>query len=221
MDADGGTIAADAAQDIDAGPKGDRWFQESGKIIALRENSDLYLDEVRAAEIDELITRAKALEIDAPGIVFMNIFARPPAIMDRIYLQSTDSTMQAEWQRGDIETGNENLDALITSLQPTKIEAAPFDLVELWFARWVNIETLVNRLQEFPFLYASEVCECMDGDDIELEDGETEALLTFYVRWDDCFSGCLNAHWWQVVVPHDPAQPAEVVDEGGDPLPPP
>jgi hypothetical protein len=211
----------DASYEIDAGPKGDRWFEESANILALREQPGLYLDEERAAEIDALLTRARTIDLSAEGILIENIFARPPYVMDQINLWSSDSTIQTTWERGQVATGNKELDALLSSLKPAKIESAPFDLVRLWFARWVDIDELVATLEEFSFVDAYSVCECIDGDDIELADGETEAHFTLYVRWDDCFSGCLNSHWWKVVVPHDPEQPAELVDEGGNPLPPP
>jgi len=218
---DAGNDPADAQHDVDAGPKGDRWFMESGKILALREQAGIYLDEGRAEEIDEMIRRARLLDIDAEGVNFENIFARPAAMMDRIYLQSTDPEMQATWERGDIETGNEELNVLLNSLEPTKIETATSYLVQLWFARWVDIpelEALLN--EEFSFLYASLVCHCMDGDDIELVEEESQARLTFHFRWDDCQAGCLKDHWWEIVVPHDPDLTAELVDEGGTPLPP-
>lgn len=219
--ADAGVPGVDAGGGIDAGPKGDRWFQESGKIIALREQTGIYLDEERARQIDALIARAKLVDIDAEGVIFENIFARPLYMMDQMYLQSTDASMQAAWERGLIETGNRELDALLFSLQPTKVEKAPFDVVTLWFARWVDIEELGARFGDFSFLYSSPVCHCMDGDDIELVDEETQARLTFHVKWEDCHSGCLNDHWWEIIVPHDPGLPAELVDEGGNPLPPP
>jgi len=217
---DGGVGPNDASAAIDAGPKGDRWFQESAKILALREQPGLYLDEERATEIDGLIARAKEIDIDAEGVVFENIFARPLYMMDQMYLQSTDPSMQAAWERGQIETGNKELDALLLSLRPTKVEKAPFDLVLLWFARWVDIEELESRFAEFSFMYSSPVCHCMDGDDIELLEEENQARLTFHLKWDDCQAGCLNDHWWEIVVPHDPDLPAQLVDEGGSPLPP-
>jgi hypothetical protein len=218
---DAGMDPVDASPEIDAGPKGDRWFLESGKILALREQPGLYLDEERAREIDNLIARAKMVDIDAEGVIFENIFARPPYKMDQMYLQSTDPAMQAAWERGQIETGNKQLDALIDSLIPTKIEKGPFYLVNLWFARWVDVDELEARFAEFSFMYSGPVCGCMDGDDIELVEEEGQARFTFHLRWDDCQSGCLKDHWWQIVVPHDPGLPAELVDEGGTPLPPP
>jgi hypothetical protein len=218
---DGGLPTVDASPEIDAGPKGDRWFLESAKILALREQPGLYLDEERARVIDGLIARAKQVDIDAEGIVFENIFARPPYTMDQINLWSSDPAMYGAWERGVIETGNKELDALLQSLAPTKVEPVTSYLVELWFARWVDIDELIARLEDFSFLDAYSVCHCMDGDDIELVEEENQARLTFHLRWDDCFSGCLKDHWWEIVVPHDADLPAELVDEGGTPLPPP
>jgi hypothetical protein len=218
--ADGGAESQDAAPEIDAGPKGDRWFHESAKILTLREQPGIYLDEQREEEIDALLTRAKMVDIDTDAVIFMNIFARPIYLMDQINLWSSDPAVQEGWEQGKIITGDPELDDLLASLEPIKIEPYSLGLVQLWFARWVDIDELIARLEEFDYLDAYSVCTCMDGDDIVLVDEETVARFTFYVRWDDCFSGCLNAHWWEVVVPHDPELPAEVVDEGGNPLPP-
>ena len=218
---DSGVGPTDASPGIDAGPKGDRWFLESARILALREQPGLYLDDERAREIDDLITRAKQIDIDAEGIIFENIFARPPYMMDQINLWSSDPDMYGAWERGVIETGNKELDALLQSLEPTKVGPVTSYLVELWFARWVDIDELVARLEEFSFLDAYSVCHCMDGDDIELVEEEEQARLTFHLKWDDCEAGCLKDHWWEIVVPHDPELPAELVDEGGSPLPPP
>lgn len=218
---DGGRAPADGQHDVDAGPKGDRWFQESAKILALREQPGLYLDEERTAEIDELLVRANAIDIEAEGVVFMNIFARSPYRMDQINLWSSDDAILTAWERGEVATGDNELDALLSSLAPSRIEPAPLDLVQLWFARWVDIDELVARLEQFDHIDAYSVCTCMDGDDIELVEEGDRARLTFHFRWDDCFSGCLKDHWWEIVVPHDPDLPAELVDEGGTPLPPP
>ena len=86
----------------------------------------------------------------------------------------------------------------------------------LWFARWVDIDELTARLTEFSFLYASPVCHCIDGDDIEFLDGEADARFTFHRGWNDCFVGCISDHWWVVVVPHNPHPPAERVEEALD-----
>lgn len=221
VSSDGGAGRADATPAVDAGPKGDRWFLESARILALREQPGLYLDDERAREIDDLIARAKRVDIDAEGIIFENIFARPPYMMDQINLWSSDPDMHGAWERGVIETGNKELDALLRSLEPTKVGPVTSYLVELWFARWVDIDELVARLEEFSFLDAYSVCHCMDGDDIELVEEENQARLTFHFKWEDCYSGCLNDHWWEIAVPHDPELPAQLVDEGGTPLPPP
>jgi hypothetical protein len=211
----------DAAPEIDAGPKGDGWRLESAKLLALREQPGLYLDEERAEVIDSLLARAKEVAIDAEGVALEHIFARPVYYMDQMYLQSYDEEMQAGWESGMIETGDPALDLLLQSLEPSRIEPAAFGSVTLWFARWVDIEALEARFAEFGFLYSSPVCHCIDGDDIELTDGEAEARFRFHRKWGDCFVGCWGDHWWDVLVPHDPDLPAELVDEGGSPLPPP
>lgn len=161
------------------------------------------------------------MDIDAEGVALEHILARPLYQMDQIYLRSYDPAMQAGWESGVVATGNPELDMLLESLDPSKIEPAAFGSVTLWFARWVDIDELAARLAEFSFMYSSPVCGCTDGDDIELVDGEAEARFRFHRKWNDCFVGCISDHWWDVVVPHDPDLPAELVDEGGTPLPPP
>ena len=90
----------DAAPDIDAGPKGDGWRLESAKLLALREQPGLYLDEQRAEEIDALLARARAVDIDAEGVALEHILARPVYRMDEIYLRSYDPAMHAGWESG-------------------------------------------------------------------------------------------------------------------------
>lgn len=207
----------DAAPPLDDGPKGN-WRAESGKIIALREQTDLYLDEARGDEIDEILERARAVDSGHGQIRFSSMRALPAQMLDAVSLTTTDSSIEERWDAGEPLTGNEELDLFLQSLEPGGIRRTILNYFELRFARWVKIETLVARLEEFEHMQAWER-PYGDGDDILLAEEADGSLVRFIVKWGDCPSGCIWSHWWEVRVPRDPSLAAALVGEGGDPVP--
>lgn len=114
------------------------------------------------------------------------------------------------WGRGEVLTGNADVDALVTAydLRVTwhYLSGIIGHLVRLESPLRLNMEALGTRFEEIEGVSsAGDVLYGGDGNDITAEVRPVGLLLEFSVGFGDCPSGCSDRHFWSFLVRRDGA----------------
>jgi hypothetical protein len=191
--------------------------------LALRRQTTVRLDVALAREMQGALDRAW----------FANPVLRCADVL-HVYVGGGDTDLppdvSAAWQRGDLLTGNQAVDALMKEFEFTEVlysEAAGLRIYSLQFGEPANLDLLAQHFLDQTGIAAEPVPSSGDGDSISIARTPQEIDLglgtgwwmRFERKWGDCLAGCIYGRTWEVFVPGDGAEVA-MLAEAGDSIPP-
>lgn len=120
-----------------------------------------------------------------------------------------DAPELAEWRAGRVLTGMPATDSLVTRYELVLDRHFPlasigWDGYVLAAPQTLNLVALGERFERVAAIeHASPNSHGGDGNDITAERDGDAWLLTYWVKWGDCPSGCIAGHWWRFRVSDD------------------
>lgn len=142
------------------------------------------------------------------------------SIYNTIISVDPDAQWLQPWFTGDTLTGNAAIDTLLQTynLYPSEIHYFEYSYdVYLHSEIPINTTALAAKFAPLPDIqHAIPEMFGGDGNDVEVEIDDSHLTYNFYIKWGDCFAGCMNKRIWTFYVTYN----GNVTFEGssGDPI---
>ncbi len=153
-----------------------------------------------------------------------NVHARMPVNPREIivYADTTAPWIDA-WRNESTETGNTQVDALISEFDFTLVEyrelanVLPTAMATLRSDRAINVYAVGQLFEQLEDIESAGPDGVTDGSDISVLFFDDHLRYTFEYGYGDCPSGCISSHRWHFEVHKDGS--VKFTGDEGDPLP--
>lgn len=197
----------------------------------------------------QLVIESDSSQIEIPGNLILNLYnglihivnsgleeakdvtteyqiqARPQFARGEILVtvDTTGADWLDSWRNGNVETGVEQIDQLITTYNMhlksySELNSMSWAMAVLKTSQQINPLPLAEQFADIPSVSGSELNYMAgDGHAIKVDVAPGAILYRFEYAWGDCPAGCINRHFWEFSV--DKNGDVQFLDEGGHALP--
>lgn len=192
-------------------------------IYAIEERKEINNIEIIDSHLGPIIAALQMVQMDsllpaAAAIRKYDIHTLCPIHLHQGTLEADSTSKEIKSWLHNTYTNNAFLDELIYQNYITIDSLSPI-LYKYYSKVGLNNTVFAAKLKQLPFIIDAKATSCTgDGSQIEIIDHSNDFIhFIFSYGWDDCPSGCIKRHYWEIGVYGSGI--VELIDELGDKLP--